>query len=1044
MIAQGGRLPAEATRFFGRSVEVAAVKGALARSRLVTLTGPGGVGKTRLAVKVAGELARQFPDGIFLADLTPAGDAPGVLRAVAAAVGLPGPGDAGDDPAGAPLPAVLGQRKLLLILDTAEHLVDACAGVADALLRGGDGPVLLVTSRQPLELPGEVVFRIAPLPVGDDGGDAVALLTDRAGAAVGSAPFAVTADMRPGLVRLCRELDGLPLSIELAAPRLRAVGLDELLARLPGQLRLLAAGRRTAAGDRLRSLEASVAWSYALCTPDEQRLWAALAVFADGFDLRAAEAVCGSAPAPGPRSPAAQLAAATSPAGDRGPGDRVPADRLLTALVGLVDKSVVLRVADADGAARYRLLAAAREYGAARATAAAAVAGRHRRHYLARARAMAAGFSGPAQLRLVDQLGRDEANLRLAFDGALAAGDTATASGLAVACWPWLVSTGRLAQARSWLAWAPAGQAADLEQRSGQGQDKQPERGRGSARPASVTSAAGPASPRPAAEDIRVLLAWVLSAQGDLAAANALSGRAERPGAGRAGRSQRADGAGDAPAGPARPSGGAGGVSPAVAGRPLTAVAGELTGALAALRRGALDDCGRRCAALAATLPDGERWARGWASWAGGVAAWCGGHVGQAGMGLRTGLELLAPFGDEFAVAQHLEALAWLAVRRGDSRRAARLQGAADRRWGELVASDQVRAPRSGLLVLDVERDQAERRARDDLGPAGYAAEYATGAELRTAAAVSLALPGLASPYRAREGGQSPGTRSDAHERALAALAAAPLLDQGLLDQGLLEQGLLGQSPLQRAAGDDGNAGPAQVAAGSAPGVPGSVSDSLTSARGRPGSAADSPAAEPGMVPSARSSSSSGQGVTELPGGAARSARRPAQPVPGADGSGAGADGPAWGSAGPARSSDRRAGRAGGDSGGRPAHPAGNGAGPGSAGDAGPDPDPGEEDSPGQWELLTAREREVAVLVAAGLTNKDIAARLVVSKRTVDAHVEHILGKLGYNSRVQVAALASRAQASGTSSIPPQSRPAPAGGARPARGASGGARRPPA
>ena len=1125
MIAHGGRLPAEATRFFGRSLEAAAIKGALARSRLVTLTGPGGVGKTRLAVKVAGELAREFPDGIFLADLTPAGDAPGVLRAVAAAAGLPGPGEAGDDPGDAPLPVQLGQRQLLLILDTAEHVVDACAGVADALLSGGDGPVLLVTSRQPLELPGEVVFRIAPLPVGDDGGDAVALLTDRAAAAVGTAPYAVTADMLPDLVRLCRELDGLPLSIELAAPRLRAVGLDELLARLPGQLRLLAAGRRTAAGDRLRSLEASVAWSYALCTPDEQRLWEALSLFADGFDLPAAEAVGGSAPAPGRRPPVAGLAGGTTTPGDGAPGDGAPRDAApgdgvpgdgvpgdgvpgdgvpgggaLGALVGLVDKSVVLRVADAGGAARYRLLAAAREYGAARATAAPAAAGRHRRHYLARARAVAAGFTGPAQLRLVDQLGRDEANLRLAFDGALAAGDAATASGLAVACWPWLVSTGRLAQARSWLARAPAAQAAGAPSGPGQHQDDQPERERGAARPAPFPAPAGPPSPLPAAEDTRVLLAWVLAAQGDLAAADALRGLPVLDAA----ASDRAL---------------AGGASSPAADRPLAVVVGELTDALAALRRGAFDDGRQRSAALAAALPEGERWARGWASWAGAVAAWCGGHAAPAGPGLRTGLALLAPFGDEFAVAQHLEALAWLAARRGDGRRAARLQGAADRRWAELGASGQVRAPRAGLLVLDVERDQAERRARDELGALGYAAEYATGTELRTTAAVRLALPGLASPYRARDGERSPRARSE-HERAVAALAAAPAR---------------GKSQLTREDRDDPTAAPAErtvgpargpaasapaasapALSGSVPGWPGSTPGSPTSLpgtstslpgtsgstqgssasgpgsstgapdlssseegavspgrnspgseRGRGGSGRESSTSGPGTASSARGSSRSERGTTDRSEGPASSAGRASGFAPGASGSAPGSttdsargpSGSARGPSGSARGASGSASSAGparnrsaagptgadtgdgtnGTDGSRWQHPAAPGRGPGSAGGDRADTGSGGPGSLEHWELLTTREREVAMLVAAGLTNKDIAARLVVSKRTVDAHVEHILGKLGYNSRVQVAALASRAQASGSKPGAAPSRPGPASGAGSARASSGGA-----
>jgi predicted ATPase/DNA-binding CsgD family transcriptional regulator len=347
----GGALPAETSGFFGRAAEAAAVKDALGRSRLVTLTGPGGVGKTRLALKVAGERARAFPDGVYLADLSQAGDAMGVGRAVGAALGPPGrdarhSGESSPaaDPQARPgagwLAGRLRGRRLLLILDTAEHVVDAVAALADAILRAGSGPALLVTSRQPLDLPGEMVFRIPPLDVASaDGGEAVRLFADRAAAAVPG--FHVTTGTLPKLIRLCRLLDGMPLAIELAALRLRAVSLDELLARLPGHLRLLASGRKEAAGDRLQSLGASIAWSYDLCSPAERLLWARLSAFAGDFDLAAAETVSSAA---------------------------VPdQSEFLETLVGLVDKSVVLRRADAGGTARYWLPAVAREHGAERA-----------------------------------------------------------------------------------------------------------------------------------------------------------------------------------------------------------------------------------------------------------------------------------------------------------------------------------------------------------------------------------------------------------------------------------------------------------------------------------------------------------------------------------------------------------------------------------------------------------------------------------------------------------------------------------------------------
>ena len=419
-MTNGGRLPAETSRFFGRSKEAAAIRAALARSRLVTLTGPGGVGKTRLAVRVANELSGAFPGGVYLVQLSAATDADGLVATTAAGLGLPAP-------AAGPFADRIDwlvsrlRGRLLLILDTCEHLVDACAALAEAVLAGTDGAVVLVTGRQPLYVPGEVVFRIPPFAVADDaghagtvtggtgGGEAVALFADRAAAAVPG--FAVTAVTLPKVVRLASLLDGLPLAIEFAALRLRAVGLDELLARLPGQVRMLGGGRR--ADSRQQSMLASISWSYDLCTPAERLLWTRLSVFGGEFDLAAAEAVCA--------------------------GDGLSAADVLGAHVGLVDKSVVLRADVPGGEARYRLLEVVREHGAARGEPEdlAACAERHRFHYLAVARRLAASLAGRDQLAdqfaLVSRLGRDATNLRLALDRSLTAGDAPMAEELTAA-----------------------------------------------------------------------------------------------------------------------------------------------------------------------------------------------------------------------------------------------------------------------------------------------------------------------------------------------------------------------------------------------------------------------------------------------------------------------------------------------------------------------------------------------------------------------------------------------------------------------------------
>jgi len=384
------------------------------------VTGPGGVGKTRLAVRVANEVSGAFPAGVYLVQLSAVRDADGLVTATAAGLGLTAPSDGTFAERIDWLVSRLRGR-LLLILDTCEHLVDACAALVEAVLLGTDRPVVLVTGRQPLHVPGEVVFRIPPFAVrgtassaagrggADDGNDAVALFADRAAAAVPG--FAVTAVTLPKLVQLGRILDGIPLAIEFAALRLRAVGLDELLARLPGQLRMLGGGRR--ADSRQQSMLASISWSYDLCTPAERLLWTRLSVFGGKFDLAAVEAVC--------------------------VGDGLSAADVLRAHVGLVDKSVVLRADVFGGEARYRLLEVVREHGAARGDPddLAACAERHRFYYLAVARRLAASLAGRDQLAdqfaLVSRLGRDATNLRLALDRSLTVGDTPTAEELTAA-----------------------------------------------------------------------------------------------------------------------------------------------------------------------------------------------------------------------------------------------------------------------------------------------------------------------------------------------------------------------------------------------------------------------------------------------------------------------------------------------------------------------------------------------------------------------------------------------------------------------------------
>ena len=332
-----GLLPIEPNSFIGRAAEAQRLTALLRSARLVTVVGPGGVGKSRLCLHVASAAlsAGRFPDGVWLVELSGLSDPALLASAVAAGLGLP---ERDADRQRAAVLEHVRDRRMLLILDTCEHLVDACAAFAEAVLRAAPEVTVLATSRQPFDAPGEHAFPVAPLPIE---ADAVELFAQRAAAAAPG--FTVTAANRADVVRLCRRLNGMPLAIELAAVRLRALPLAELADLLDSGFGVLTVTRRGGAA-RHQTLRTAIEWSHALCTPPEQALWRRLSVFAGPFDLAAAEEVCADA--------------------------ALPADEVVHALIGLVDKSVVMRDGDADGsdagarrANRYRLLDTLREFG---------------------------------------------------------------------------------------------------------------------------------------------------------------------------------------------------------------------------------------------------------------------------------------------------------------------------------------------------------------------------------------------------------------------------------------------------------------------------------------------------------------------------------------------------------------------------------------------------------------------------------------------------------------------------------------------------------
>jgi predicted ATPase len=430
-----GTLPPQMSGFVGRRAELTRVREVLRRSRLVTVTGAGGVGKTRLALRAADEARADFRDGVVFIELSAVRDpgllGPALTAALASSLAGTGPEELRSDP-GEPLDellAFLRERELLLIFDTCEHLVDGCAALAETILREAPGVTILATSRQPLDAAGEAAFQLAPFPVpdADSAGqsDAVELFAQSAAAAVPG--FTVTAANRADVITICRRLDGIPLAIELATVRLRALPLHQMAERIEDRLRLLT-GERRSGTPRHQTLRAAIDWSYSLCPPAEQLLWARLSVFAGGFDLAAAEAV--------------------------GAGGELPAAAVVPAVISLIDRNVLVRD-DTDDRPAFRLPETLREFGAERLAEADPAPDAVRRRFIAHYLALAEQFDAtPAtdQLARYQQLYGQHANLRAAFDYALElAGNDGAAIALATSLFVYWRISGLLREGEYWL-----------------------------------------------------------------------------------------------------------------------------------------------------------------------------------------------------------------------------------------------------------------------------------------------------------------------------------------------------------------------------------------------------------------------------------------------------------------------------------------------------------------------------------------------------------------------------------------------------------------
>ncbi len=430
-------VPVELSSFVGRRQELAEGRGMLRAARLVTLTGPGGVGKTRLALRLARQVERRFRDGVVVVELAGQHDPASLTSDVAAALGI----EPGRSVAEA-VEAYLASRELLVVLDNCEHLVEASAELVGWLLDAAPDLRVVATSREPLRVPGEHPMRIEPLAVPTRGEaaagavghiEAVALLADRARAI--DPGFRVDAANAVDVSRLCRRLDGIPLAIELAAARLRVLSLGQLVDRLDERFELLTTGPRAALA-RHQTLRGLVDWSHELCSPAERALWARMSVFQGGADLEAIEAVCGE----------------TGGAGET----------TRDALTGLVEKSVVTKVSAAGGP-RYGMLETIREYGLERLAGQGeldAARTRHRDHYVRTARRAEREWFGPDQPAWLDWGAAELGNLRAAFEHALAAphGRDQALALVASLEWYW-VGAGTMPEGLRWTARATEGVA---------------------------------------------------------------------------------------------------------------------------------------------------------------------------------------------------------------------------------------------------------------------------------------------------------------------------------------------------------------------------------------------------------------------------------------------------------------------------------------------------------------------------------------------------------------------------------------------------------
>lgn len=672
-----GNLPAETTSFVGRSVELATLDGLLRRNRLVTVTGPGGVGKSRLALRAARERLEYCRDGVWWVELSPLCDP--ALLAATVADRLP-VAEQSTRTAAEALCGWLGDKQLLLVLDTCEHLVSASGHLIGELLQTSPGLTVLVTSRQRLGRPEERVFSLSPLP---PEGAALTLFKQRAAEAVPHlSPGSFDSPARAAAaVAVCRRLDGIPLAIELAGARLRLWTVEQLAERLDSRFEVLA-DTGAARLPRHQTMRTTIGWSHELCAPLERLLWARLSVFAGGFDLAAARDVA----AGGPLRP----------------------DDVAAALTGLDAKSVV-RARAHCGRSGYRMLDTIREYGRQWLRELGEedeVARRHAERCRRLAHAAEAGWMGPDQLEWYERLTAEHADLRTALEHLLAT-DPADALDMAASLWFFWFCCGHLREGRDHLERALA------------------------------------LAPEPGPARDRALWALGMTAflQGDMETALRLGRRCAEAAADTESRLRAAYLLGGAILMPGDPEGALEVCTPAIDAADIDFSSGLALCVLARIY--ALTNLARypEAAAEAIWLRDqcaarGERWMRAYADYMIAVTALALGRPDEAAEHARAMLAGKRLLHDSFGIALGLDLLACALAAQGEGEDGALVLGIGQECW-RTVGKAQMGAPRLTAL-----REECERRARATLGDRAYDSAFRRGMSTGLDQGLSYALKG--------------------------------------------------------------------------------------------------------------------------------------------------------------------------------------------------------------------------------------------------------------------------------------------------------------